>query len=689
MIDRPSLGTAPRGAGRPRGVRTHAKRWLLKGYEDPSAQVPGPHQRPASPAGRHRWWTVMCLSGVDYFSTLGYQPGIAALAAGVLSPMATLVLVALTLLGALPIYRRVARDSPHGEGSIAILEHLLPWWAGKLFVLVLLGFAATDFIITMTLSAADASAHLVENPAVSGVLHGQNVTVTLVLLALLAAVFLKGFREAITIAVPLVAVYLALNVVVIATGLAHIAASPHVVADWSALVSLQHPNPVGIVLVALIVFPKLALGLSGFETGVAVMPEVKGDPGDTEAHPAGRIHGARKLLTTSSVIMSVLLVSSSVVTTLLIPAQDFQPGQPANGRALSYLAHEYLGAGFGSFYDVSTILILWFAGASAMAGLLNLVPRYLPRYGMAPEWTRATRPLVLVFLVIAVVITLVFRANVDAQGGAYATGVLVLITSAAIASTVSAHRQHERRLTWAFGAVSAVFLYTTAVNVAERPEGLRIGGLFILGILLVSAASRVRRSFQLRAVAVDFDDEARRILGELPDEPVQLVGHEPPLQAMTGAIPLTRKAQMAAVKQLLRRRPSFREGRASYADKSADVRARHRIPEELPLVFLEVTVVNSSDYTERLAVRGTHAYGFPVLSVHSSSVAATVAAVAIAVRDLTGIPPEVYIDWEEGNPISRMARYLLFGIGEVGPVAREVIRSAEPDSRIRPVLHIG
>ena len=195
------------------------------------------------------------------------------------------MLVILTLVGALPVYRRVARESPNGEGSIAMLEHLLPWWKGKLFVLTLLGFAATDFIITITLSAADATAHLVENPYVPGFIHGHNVGATLVLVALLGAVFLKGFKEAIGIAVGLVGVYLVLNAVVIGDGLWHLVVHPHHFVEWKQALYTQHSSPLAMIGVSLLLFPKLALGLSGFETGVAMMPLVQGDAGDDHAVP--------------------------------------------------------------------------------------------------------------------------------------------------------------------------------------------------------------------------------------------------------------------------------------------------------------------------------------------------------------------------------------------------------------------
>ncbi|WP_055531088.1 APC family permease [Streptomyces graminilatus] len=637
--------------------------WMLQGLSDMgrSGGHTGPHAQPEPPHKGQRWYRVMCLTGVDYFSTLGYQPGIAALAAGLLSPVATVVLVLVTLAGALPVYRRVAEESPHGEGSIAMLERLLSFWQGKLFVLTLLGFAATDFLITITLSAADASTHLVENPHLTSALHDEKMLITLILVALLGAVFLKGFLEAIGVAVALVVIYLGLNVVVVAVGMWHVITEGHVVTDWTSALTAEHGNVFAMIGIALLIFPKLALGLSGFETGVAVMPHVKGNPDDTEENPKGRIRDTKKLLTAAALIMSVFLIATSFITTVLIPENEFKPGGQANGRALAYLAHEYLGNAFGTVYDISTIAILWFAGASAMAGLLNLMPRYLPRYGMAPHWARAVRPMVIVFTLIGFFVTWIFDASVDAQGGAYATGVLVLISSAAIAVTIAARKAGQRGWTIGFAVISAVFLYVTVVNVIERPDGVKIGACFIAGIILVSLLSRLARAFELRVTSVTLDDMAERFVRDMASRKIRFIANEPD-----------------------------RRDKAEYRDKIEQIRADNDMPEQEDFVFVEVTVLDPSEFEASLTVRGEVLHDrYRVLTLESSSIPNALAALLLHVRDTTGRIPHIYFEWTEGGPFANFLRFFLFGQGEVAPVTREVLREAEPDRPRRPRVHTG
>ena len=622
----------------------HFFEWLLADIHLPK----GVHSA-AEP--EHPWWRVMCLTGVDYFSTLGYQPGIAFLAAGLLSPVATLILVLVTLFAALPVYSRVAEASPNGQGSIAMLERLFPEWGGKTFVLILLGFATTDFVITMTLSAADAAAHLVQNPFMPGWMRSQ-MTVTLAVLAILGAIFLKGFKEAIGVAVVLVGFYLTLSVVVTAVALREVLAHPQLITHWKNALFASHGSPWAMLGISLVLFPKLALGLSGFETGVAVMPLIQGKD------LAERIRNTRKLLATAAAIMSVFLIATSLATTLLIAPEKFQSGGEANGRALAYLAHRYLGNGFGSLYDVSTILILGFAGASAMAGLLNLIPRYLPRYGMAPEWARASRPLVLVFMAVAFLVTILFRANVDAQGGAYATGVLVLITSAATAVTISAWNTWAR---WPFLAASLVFVYTTALNIYERPEGIRIASFFIGTMIATSLISRALRSTELRICAVALDDRARELLAEDEDQVIRIIA----------------------------RRPRPVETQEALDQAQSEMRHRQGMNAEERFYFLEVERGDASEFEDTLRVTGERVGSHAVLRASSPVVANAIAALLIELEKSTGKLPHGYFQWTEGNPVGNLLRFLFLGEGDVAPITHEVLRRAVPDEIHRPIIHVS
>jgi hypothetical protein len=722
--------------------------WLLEGQAKPATNLEGLEEVQATQHHQtHPWWKVMCLTGVDYFSTLGYQPGIAALAAGALAPIATLVLVLVTLFGALPMYRRVAEESPHGDGSISMLERLLSYWPSKLLVLALIGFVATGFIITITLSAADASAHVIDNPFVHNFVKDAQIPITLLFIALLGAVFLKGFSEAVGIAVVLVAAYIGLSLVVIAVGMQHVLQEPALIGEWLKTLTSKFGSPLGMIGGALLVFPSLALGLSGFETGVVVMPLVAGAPGDTEENPKGRIRNAQKLLLSAALIMSVMLISSAFVTTVLIPRHEYWPeikstyeinadnwrfgtakvmvplddqkkakeklefllpanlsttGQTitvpaehgadkfdlhitsklegeklnlsiekdkgeANGRALAFVAHKYLGEIFGTIYDIATILILWFAGSSAMAGLLNIVPRYLPRYGMGPDWTRATRPLTLIFTLICFIVTFAFRASVDAQAAAYATGVLALMTSAAIAVTLSAIRKKQNMLAFWFGLTSAIFVYTTGKTVLESPDGLQIALFFIAGILIISIISRVTRSFELRITEIRLDESAEAFLQDN-------VHH-------SGELHIIANKRQAG-------------DWGEYQDKELAEREDHHIAQADPIIFFEVEVSDASEFVGKLQVRGVEVESpngqkYHILRATAPAIPNAIAAFLLYVRNRTSLIPHCYFTWSEITPIANVTRFLFFGEGDTAPMTREIIRQNEPKPRRRPRVHVG
>jgi hypothetical protein len=293
--------------------------------------------------------------------------------------------------------------------------------------------------------------------------------------------------------------------------------------------------------------------------------------------------------------------------------------------------------------------------------LLHIVPKYLPRYGMAPDWTRATRPLVLVFALVAVGVTVIFRADVAAQGGAYATGVLVMITSAAFAVTLALRRQGHRRLFPAFVAITAVFLYTTVVNMIERPDGLRIATFFIGAIVVTSLVSRVMRSTELRAERVVFDEEALRYIRQA--------------------------AEMGPVR-LIANHPDERTPRAYLFKERVEREASH-IPYRGKLLFLEVVITDASDFAGEIRVIGEQIGAYRVLRVHSPSVPNAIAAVLLAIRDMTGVRPHAYFGWGEENPVRYLARFILFGEGDIAPVTHEILRRSVPDPDLRPAVHVG
>jgi hypothetical protein len=401
------------------------------------------------------------------------------------------------------------------------------------------------------------------------------------------------------------------------------------------------------------------------------MPLVKGDPDDDPNKPLGRIRNTQKLLATAAIIMSLMLLGSSAITAMLIDPQALLTEGQAQNRALAYIAHgdsiaqinPLFGELFGTIYDISTVAILWFAGASAMSGLLNLVPRYLPRYGMAPRWADAVRALVIVFTGINLLVTWVFDASVIAQGGAYATGVLVLMSSAAVAVVIDQWRARSGpwpvRMPWGAVAAMVVFFYTTVAVIIEKPDGIKIAGAFVASILIFSFISRLQRSKELRFEKFDFVDEHSRFLWDALrhlEFPV-LVPHRP--------------------------------GHHTIEQKDERMRRVHRLDEEVPIVFVEAVLGDTSEFEQNPLLEVTEEQGrFIVRLRRCVSIAHAVATVALELSK-SGKPPEIHFGWSDENPLAANLGFLLFGEGNVPWLVRELIAKAEPDSKQRPRVIIG
>ncbi len=629
---------------------TKFKAWLFEGMK-------GKEKVHHSP-----WWAVMCLTGVDYFSSMGFQPGLAFLAAGALSPLATLNLVALTLFGALPAYAIIAEESPHGRGSLAIFEKFLAGWLGKTIVLVILGFAVTDFVFTITMCAADATAHIIENPIWPEFLKNR-VAITVCLILSLGAFFLKGFKEAISICVVLVFSYLAINLISITVCIEHVFQNLSVMDNWLNGIQTKYPNPWLMIAISMLAFPQLALGLSGFETGVAVMPLIKTKGENHPEEVKDRVRKTRILLATVAVIMGVFLLIGSFVTTVLIDPVLFQEGKAADGRALAYLTHKFMGETVGTIYDVITVLILWFAGASAMAALLSLMPSYLPRYGMAPAWAAAKRPIVIFVTLVSCIITIAFGANVEAQAGAFATGLLVLITSGAIAVTMIVWHKGSFIRTY-FSIISTIFIYASVNVIFTRPDGLAISLMFTFIILASSIASRALRSTELRIGKVILDETAANFIKQ------------------------SCKRRWGEVRILAHKNVECCD---DYEEKEKEARLAHSVQtREGDFIFLEVTPEDVSDFHEEtLLVEGVLVNGYQILRCNSPSVPNAIAALLLHIRDMTDRVPHVYFGWTEGHPITYVFKYILFGEGETAPLVREILRGQDPDPEKRPKVHVG
>ncbi|MFO0843054.1 MAG: hypothetical protein U0797_11775 [Gemmataceae bacterium] len=663
------------------------------------------------PRPTYAWWIILCLVGLDYFSSIAYLPSIAMTVeegSRDLAPVAGVGVVLVTLLAALPVYWYVVARSPHGKGGVGLLERHLRGWGGKLFILALLGFIATDFVLTRTLSVSDAATHLLNNPyyeqmapsrsaAVNLIDAGwwrsvvgffsEQLVVTIVLSVLafglyhyLVQTLSRGF---VSLAVGVVLFYLLVNGIVIGSGLAYLNEHPTLMADWKARL-LSHVGEervelgaVGMLLLfGLKLFPPMAIGLSGFELTMASAPSVAGGESDTEERPTGRIWRTRLVMVVAVFLMAALVLGSTTVAPLLIDPEQLR--NPATGayehRALSYLAHGGLmvdnsratnlsgmfGQTFGTLYDLSTILILCLAGAGATIGMREIVPAFLSRFGMELSWAHRLGVITHLFNAVILLVTIAFRASVSAQLWAYATAVIALLFGASLAAWVDSA---VRWRGYALGVVARLpWIVTTLLFAAmgllivyQQPAGVAIALLFVLVVLVTAITSRWLRSTEARFEGFEFiDDHTRQRWEEVRTlEKQVLVPHDPT--------------------------------HATIEAKEHEIRDRHRIGPDVPIIFIEVQVGDPSDFFQRPLMKiGPDDEGREIIRVwRATSVAHVLAAIGLAFREV-GHPPELFFKWSTQSPMEATLNFLLLGQGNVPMLVRTLVHNAEPDPLRRP-----
>jgi hypothetical protein len=662
------------------------------------------------------WWAILCLVGLDYFSSLAYLPSIAVAQMQDLAPIAAIGVVLVTLFAALPVYWYVVGRSPHGKGGIGLLEERAHGWRGKVLILILLGFVATDFVLTRTLSVSDASVHILGNPeyhdhaadiatnreAIRGSLpealrggffdfwnEQLILTVLLSILAFGLYFFLvrsinRGFLG---VAVGIVVLYLLLNAIVIGSGLSYLVQHSDLVERWRralpdelAHFDTQTRTSVGwLVVLALHAFPPMAIGLSGFELSMASAPLVRGSPGDTESHPQGRIFKTRFLMAMAAVIMCVLVLSSVFVVTLLVPTGEIIQGDVVQHRALAYLAHgsklnvpitspdqelsPLFGGPFGTLYDLSTVLILCLAGATATISMKQLVPDFLSRFGMQMVWAHKIDVITHLFNGVILLVTILFKASVTAQLWAYAASVLALLFGASLAATLDVrHRLHglfRGVVEIPFFLITALFVVMGGLIVSQHPSGVGIALVFVAVVLFTAIVSRWRRSTELRFEGFEFSDEpAKQRWEEICKLDFQvLVPHDP--------------------------------SHGTLKEKEEVIRRRHRLAADVPIIFIEAKVGDPSDFFQKPLMKIERENDSEVIRVERcTSIAHVIASIALAFREV-GQPPEVHFSWSEESPMAANLNFLLLGHGNIPWMVHALLRNQEPDVQRRPRVIVG